>query len=548
MRTLFLKFTRNGYLCLSMLISLGYALYMHRQELTNPYIVYPDCHFYYFLYGLFDYSLFQNDLLMQSYIRHPLFFVVSMPFAKPIVPIEALLTRFFDISRIITGVSIAYNMIAAFLVFKIGEIFKDKKSAVTLVILFLLYFSTMETFFGGGVRGIGAIICCLIFYGLCRSSIAVSLSAVSLSFVFYSLLLPLTVIVSSLQICASSIKRDKKIKYFILLGLIIFAITLFIYLLDWRSFDALTNAYRWKTVLKSKAGFESSFIGRYVFNFNERSTMYQHATFFFIAANLFLWRIKRRRFAFSLSERLFVLAALGAFFICLFMNKVIASRQLIFALPLLLVVSFWRMVEEKINKANRILLVLAVAAFLVFLKFENRTKELFNLSDQKQKMEYLSALKKDALILAYPESATFISFYSRRSVYFNRVWERIIGPCAICLESDRDELRKREQLSLALYYAPSLQAIINDLEASGITHIVVEEYYYKDYLKGPVEWYQSYKENALQIIAKTRPRDGYFPLLFLAEKYGKMVGKGSYVLDAEFLRSLLKTDEFRRKN
>jgi len=522
------------------IFAIALNIYIHRREIFNPYVVEPDIFSNYIIY-LLDNSLFNNDLLSQ-YIRY------NFPFSSnPIILICIIpsiyffsrlfyLTNIFPLSQIIVVVLMICSVIATVFIYKIGSMFKEGRFAFYLVTLFLIYSSTMDSFSGGLPRGIGFILTCALYYYLCKEYIWKIALCMSLTIFFYPNILPMSVFAFILTIYKRVLKKNYKPKD-ILYSIIIFTfiswiVYLFFHLFENPLYEYLKNYMGWKFLLKigPTDNIFKSFILNFVLNVHEHSIMYGYLTLFFLMANCLFLFFKSKKRLITQGEMIFVWSSVLSFIMILPFHAGIASRQLIFSIPLFLVILFWKQVISKTPWEGKTIAVFTVVILSVFVAFNRYSNVLHDFTPKKKSYDYLSLLPKDILIAGHPTDLEYIPFFSKRSVFFNNYVQE--NPWLFNEETNKIfEERKRELLH-TMYYSSKLEGIIDFVIGNHITHLNVNEYYYSpQYLLSPVKWYEREKEEILNFISAQKDNGDEFVVLEVARRYGQYMGSGIYILD-----------------
>ena len=534
-----LKYRAN--IILVVLSAFLFNLYVHRRELLNFYVVYPDVS--YFLYGLFDSSISDNSNFMQ--IRAGTFLTFPSLTLAHMLWIINNLSKLIPLPLIATSLSIIYSLVSTIIVFKIGSKISSRGQAFILTILFLAYTSTMDTFFGGQCRGVGLIITCLVYYFLLKDRWKISeiVLCLSLTVIYYSAILPmigLAVILSFFN----RIDRKAKIKLVFLISALLLISSLYIFYNN-----ILGNLMYWKSNLniegdagKDLLGSIKNFLLNFIFNINEHSIIYKYYAFTLLALNILILAVKRKKYALEPNEIKFIFAAFLSFLMLMPINAGIASRQLIFSIPLILLVSFWRQLTGS-PSGKRMLASAAIIFLAIFFIFNKHAHDLEDLTKYKKAYEYVSLLPQGSLIAGHPESIKFVPFFSKKSIFYKRDWLSKAGFLYSQETKHALDLR-REDLVRALY-SSDYSAVGVFLEQYDISQFIIEDYYYSpDYLSTGVEWYESPEKDLIlnYALKENRRAGGNFLFLDLAHRYGKYFGNGIYILNREEIIKAVQTN------
>lgn len=525
-------------------IAIGFALnlYVHRKELVNSYIVYGDIAFHYIFNYLLDNSLFPRDIFLQTLIESK-FSWDLIPLATPLLPISLVLIKIFSLSKALALHSIFYSIIASLFVFKIGRFLKNDREALKLVLIFLIYTITMDSFCGGCVRGIGFILTSAIYYCLYREYKWQTIILIPLTFVFYPPILPMVLIASCLGVYN---KKNKYIRgrFRIIAYTFLFIISIVVLLKAFYHFNQvimpfLQDIMQWKTdnfleVSKNTImPLPVRFVLDYIFNFDEHTPVFSYFTIAMITAIVAVLFKRRKALHLMLADKKFILAAFLAFIILLPLHGAIASRQLIFSLPLFLAIIFWRVVGIRFFQMKRKLLVglLLVGLLIGFYNFENG---LLHLGRFKSCFKYISAQPKDILVAAHPLAADFIPFFTKRSVFYSYFWDDQKG---FLSNEIRKVLQTRRERLLKALYTSSESELLSFINQYRITHfVIVDHYYSEDYLNN-FDYFQGgdkkLSEEISKIVNVAKNKQPRFLLLDMGRSHGRDFGKGIYVLDCQ---------------
>lgn len=372
----------------------------------------------------FDTGLFKKDLVLMNFVHHANFVTKIKEFFHN--GIFLLLMHFFSYPLVIKIVSIVLCVFSTLLIYKIGVYLYSKDCAFILSGLFIFYFLSMDTFYGGQDRGFGAFIFCVFLLFLVKEK-----------FLFLPFLLPLAVffyrpfLFVLTMVCLLVpffYKKNIKFKWYILFLAINILISLFFIFEDKLLNMTMVNlpllrSYKYHYKNNIVNPFNPLHILLYfILNLNEHSKLYVYFTYFFIAINLVIVALRRTK-AFCLPKAiwLIVLGSVFSFFITYPINPVLASRQVVFSVPLFLVflVSiniFEIMNRHKINPAILLLLILPVfvVSHSIFNPMEDHKK-------YKPVYDYVERLPKDVLIAGNPSSwiVGAIPFFSKRAIFFS---------------------------------------------------------------------------------------------------------------------------------
>jgi hypothetical protein len=526
--------------------------------MINPYVVEPDITSNYIMYS-WDRTLFSNDLFLQ-YVKgifpfgpfsaettKNLLFCISLIYYFLGAWFFSGLAWALSLPQFLGFISILYSVIATVFVFKIGGLFyRGLLNCFYLAFFYLIYSATMDSFFGGLPRGLGFIIICALYYYLCTEKLGKIFFCIFLSVLFDLHILPVAALAFILTLNKKYLKKEYKAKD-ILIYSAVFALVAFIINLSGIAFRAPFSEYlkehmEWKWHLKSSS-LDNAFIylvSNFVLNLQEHSIMYTYLTLFLLSTNLFLVFFKPRYRLLTQGEIIFVCSTLGSFLIICPLHLGIASRQVIFSLPLLLIILFWKQVVYKIGQKPKVIALLASILVLIFIIFNKYSNELADFSRKEQYLKSISLLPKEALIAGHPDDIVYVPFFCKRPVFYDPLWARIDN----FFDDDvKDLIKKRKSQLLKALYALDLDKVIQFVVQNNITHLSINENYYsQNYFLRPKEWHEVAKEKISDLFSNPKNKSYEFAALIAARKYGKSIGNGIYILDCRDIINLARKE------
>lgn len=540
MKSIAIRMLTRWNLIIAVLIAIVISIYINYERIIDPYLMGSiDSRSLYFIYGFVDKTILTNDLLVQAIVKDPYVYLSSIPLIKPLFFITVFLVRFFYLSLALTIHSIAYQIITAIVVFKIGKSLIDYRSAFALMVVFLIYTSSMDSFYGGMVRGSGFLIISILYYCMIKKYVLQAILLIPIAFICYPPILPVVVIVSFFS-AFRSMMIDKKGKFtFFLLVTVTIAILFISFYVNQRLMKSticeLTMSERFELSYYSfcKAPL-FYFLNDYILNISEHRDSYAYLTYaLLLVASISM--LRKEKPSILSGERIFIASSLFSFAIVFFMNEGIATRQLIFSFPLFLIIYCWKIFINTFKKYPRLKFVILVVIIFVFviskryiIGLESRDRSYY-----KKAFSYISKLPKQALIAGHPVGASLVPYFTKKSVFFIDVWDLEVS----LLSSDCKKIfNKRKHDLLEAMYASEPTAIVSFIEKYKITDFLIEDYYYShDYYS------QEFSNNAhtfdgkeyQDIINTIRMNNENFFLLDAAHKYGHNFGNGIYILPTD---------------
>lgn len=375
--------------------------------------------------NLNDANLFKNDLFAMN-ARAPLNFA-KMPYFTIInSAIYSILTNIFSLSVAIKIVSIILCLSAVTLIYKINNFSCDKNFEFLFPGLFLVYFLSMDSFYGGQARCFGILLFCLFFYFLTREKFFILPFFISLGILFY----PYIAVTFTITCFLLPLFFRKKIinkKIYLLLFVINIILSLFLILenVPFRYLIInLSEIGKYKYIANVNLPLNNfnpvKILYFFIFNFNEHSKLYVYFSgFLFLLSTIVLFLNGKTAFRLPKEVLIILLGSVIGFAIIYPLHPVIASRQFVFSMPLFILVFISKniySIKRKIVNPTFFLISL-VPIFAILHPFFNST-----LSYKKYKplYDYLEKLPKGILIAGPPDSIFLesVPFFSKRNVFF----------------------------------------------------------------------------------------------------------------------------------
>jgi hypothetical protein len=439
--------------------------------------------------------------------------------------------RFLNLGRIITKLlffvgrayepilffklsAIFLHIISVFFIYGVGRMSLDKKAGFIMAFVFALYSLSMNSFFGGLSRDVGfTLICMFLYFFLKEKNIICSLLGL-MALLFYPynvIIIAAALLLGILNDRGSRLAISDRI---LLSALFLLPALLFVYAafgginlidllrqnfsLDYKNYFRVTVSWTARPVL--------NFVLHVLLNIQEHHDLYKYFTLFLLIFNgFFIIVLGKKSFELPRKIGLFALAVFLSFFLFLvFFSASVASRALIFSLPVILVVFFTLSLVKifdrfKINLSGKTLVSLLLPLALLFIIFFKPS--LFDLTCLKSTFNFLKTLPEDALIAGHPNSVEFVPLYSERKILcFPRIGERIPMD-----ERFRRKFKEVELDLLEALYANSTAPLKKLVVQYGVTHVMIDYFYYSADFLDNVNQYSEYANRRL--IAKIINRE-----------------------------------------
>lgn len=465
-----------------------YANFVGSSKTNKPfmfdpvYSLYSDAVNFYFLHGIHDATLLKSDLLTGSIKSN--WHILEC--ANLLSAIHLFLMNFFSLAIVTKIVSILQCFVFGILAYKIGDFFYSKMQTIFLMLISLIYFLTMDSFYGGQGRGFGICFLCVFLLLLIKKRFFLLPIALPFVFFFYPPIIPMLFIICLLVLVFfrdtfSDLHAFRR--YTCILTISMMLIVYFI-LNSYFMQHVLANirffqSYKFTQVGNSSGNLNILQIALYyILNIKEHSILYTHATLFMVIVCIAL--VFRNPKSVLLVPRVFwvmLWASILAFMILYPINPTIASRQTVFSVPFFIVIFFALNIIDICKNNQKYLLRVLIPFLITFIILHPKYNDVRNFREFEQVYMYMDSLTKDILIAGYPRSRLIrtIPFFSRRAVFYtDKYRDMLLG----FYSQEEVEMRRRELIEAV--YADSFEKVKTFIEKYKITHFVIEAYLYGD--------------------------------------------------------------------
>lgn len=508
------------------------------------YAIYSDMWPNYIWHRLGDSSLFLNDSLANYFYNEATFNFMSREFFM--AGLFFVLTKVFPLTLSLQIKGMFLCLVSTIMFFKIVKQWYGRSTEYSRAIFFLVYTLSMDTFYGGYERAWGFLVLLMLLLFISKKKYWLLPFSIPFSFFTYPSITLSVIVICFLTLILLNFDRDKnaypfkkRLIYWCFFLSVFFLTSLYLVynksILTQHFLAFPQNYMQYKYTFDIGNGRWNSIehiILHFIFNINEHSTLYGFFTWFFIVANagLLLWLRKR---AFSLPKSLYVVVqgSIIGFILVFSFHPALASRQMIFTMPLFMVLFFCINIG-KIMRRKYHLEVLALVFSVIFIVLHPCYNDISSLSRYSSIFCYFEKLFPPALIAGHPESTVlrFIPLFSKKKVYplsdkfLEELWLAKsfieLSPCA-----------EGEEFIVAMY-SNSRKDIRKYVDKYRITHWLVEqEYFSKDYFTSCKVSGLSFEEKIFETVNKNNYQ-GCFFLLELAKREGVPMGGKIFILDA----------------
>jgi len=535
-----LRKTEIFYLILLIAV-VGYANFCTDSFTFEPvYFQYPDAGEQYVYHNLFDSTLLADDPFTILILEHINNITLTRVFIR--LKIYLFLMLFFPLSFVLKLASMILCVFSVILIFKTVRYLYSKSFSYVTSGVFLIYFLSMDTFYGGQDRSFGAFIFLIFMFFLVKEKFMYLPFVLTVISFFYPQILFLVTIICLLV--PFFYNRKIKIKWYLLILIINLAISILFLLVDRENSIVLENlsllrSYKYVVDIANTVNMHNpiDILRYFILNFNEHSRLYIIFTNFFIIASLFIvFFRKAASLRMPKAIWLMLLGSILGFIMVYPVNSVLASRQFMFTLPLFLVFFVTINISsiiERFKIKSFLLLMPIVLIFVVLHPFYNNAN--LNYKKYKPLYDYIDHLPKSVVIAGFPNSQFIesIPLFSKRQIFHADGMDDI----SIMTYGGTGFKTRRKDLILALY-ASSLKKIKDFVCQYSIDYFVIEDYMYKD---GVINSYKRPSfprmEEGYSIIANDISKN-YFLSGFIKENYNfkQEIDRGAvYIVDTRRL-------------
>lgn len=511
---IFLRVTRPGVFLPALLISAAWAFFIHYEELKAPYKVYGDISYFYVVHGINDPELFRVDDPLLRFIRKENRFYGSLgPFPRFLLRPQAACAKLLGLPDFLKYSSVLLQILSSLIAFRILLLFSDKLRALIFLAVFNVFFSSLDTFWGGLHRAYAAPVLLSIYYYLCLGRLAHLLALLPLLYIFYPVTLPSAILMSALAVDRHG--GGKKKLWFGLLAALLAAMLAVSYrALDFTFLAARDAAYSW---LPDPGSRLLSTLSTF-FNFGEHTVPYALLTALFALLLILAVGAEKKRLEVLPGEKIFFGASLFAFALfSLAGEHGIASRQLILSLPIFLVFQAHKALLSAAGKKNA--LALCAGIIILAAMFRSDFSGLMDYGRYAAAFKKIDGYPKETIVITHPEVSDFVPFFTRRGTFFHSNWGTI--PYV-----SHEPAAKRWEELFRIIYATSTRNL-SAFTGKNYLFLVDENFY----TAGPQ------RTVALNAGQSRRDADGIpaaeetdYTLLTAARRYGAALPGGIYLL------------------
>lgn len=514
-------------LLLPLLVSFLFALWTHRDELSDKYSVYDDAGMYYLLRAQVEPGSMEKDLVVRAFGSGALSGIGGVRLLSGfLLPVEKAAAKALGLREMLLSKAILLQTVTGVAAVALGRSLGFGGWAWGFLALFMAYFSSMNVFFGGLHREYAPLLCLALYYCAEKGLLAGALAVSAGFYAFYGASFPFSCCVGMLMLAAGA---DAKSRRYGWLLLAVFAAVPFIL----RSFkpeiiDGIGVAFAWKGSLNVDGFFPPEI---YLFNANDHGVLYRWLTWGLAAASgaaLILYRAAGR--SIPRGDRIFFGAMALSFAWAWALDPGFSSRQVVYSLPLLLALFPFRYLAAAAPGRMRTVALRGMTALplLAFFPAESGLGNVAHVSPVT--MRAVAALPRESLVFTHPETARQLGFFTGRSPYSNERWETAL--CGLIQSPLCEEARDRFRENFEIYYSVSPGAVAGFAAASGVTHFLAEEeFYLPDYLECRIGHRYRFCGRSAQARAA-----GGSALLDLAREQGVKLGPGAWLLEAGRLK------------
>lgn len=273
-----------------------------------------------------------------------------------------------------------------------------------------------------------------------------------------------------------------------------------------------------------------NFIKHIILNFQEHNPIY--ATYTVIFLILFLLSYKKHTIVKDL-----LLASFSSFLIIsVLMNASVASRILLFAVPIILMINLGFFLQRfKLDSYAKRKILISCVILLTLPFFALYRPCLIDLKNYKNIYSYINKIDTPhVLLFGHPETMEFVPFYTHRNTFTSVKLEYTLP-----LKGALDYLEKRNKEIIKLLYSKNLDEVKKDLKIKAINYIILEDYFYSPgYIKSKHWTYlqYGYLKEIKKFLDENNPTKDFALYEFVKQNYDFIdKDNGLYVMAAKKL-------------
>lgn len=456
-----------------------YANFVTNSFTFEPaYSLYPDSvSLYYLLYSFLDPNALCGDLLAIQ-IKKAFFFLPFLPFFI----IYRILTTMFSFVVTVKILSISICILTVTLVYKIGEFLFGKEYAYFFSGLFLIYFLSMDSFYGGQMRSFGILIFCIFFLLLVKKKfIALPFFLpVTLLFCYHYLIILFSIACVMILIFY---RRSLALRKYVLLLIINSVVSLaigFLMLLNSRYINTnlpMVGSYKYYQNVNVPIDVHNirNIFLYFILNLNEHSIIYVYFTWLFIIVS-FIFIIFRKKDAFCLCEPIWIILLASVFsFLSIFpIHPFLASRQLVFSVPMFLLLFI---TTNMIKIRMRFNLSLTLFIIFTFILLHPHFNDVVDYKKYRPVYELIKTLPKGFVMGGNPESELMesIPIFSGKPIFFiDEMYDMWVSVYSL------EDVQARRRNLLRALYADSLDQVKDFIKKYRIDYFIIEANFYTE--------------------------------------------------------------------
>lgn len=504
------------------------SVYLHRLEVFEKSYIYSDNFYHYVIYHWVNEELLKKDLLVTR-IKSTF---ISFVFNPVMLLIYKLFLNFLETPKIIsTTIGILVQLFFSFSLFKfLKKLFPEEKEILIFKfsLLGICFFSLTDVFFGDLRRNIAFLFFSMGFFNLYLNKRKLSFFYFLLYLFFYSVSfhLVVSIIIFFFLFDSHFLQRYKSE---ILILFLIFNFLLFYIPTPIK--EKILLSFKWKDFCNNA---NLGFIETYIFNFNEYFEVYRFLFYFTVGTTgAFILGFKMKFNEMDLKTlKLMLFSLLSFILVSIIFSPSLASRQVIFAIPMTLLFLF---LNKLYVLAKRFTLL--VDFFLVFFMFFfiiNETSFHYTKIDLELMEKIKEKTNSDDLLLVHPEDF-FVPYFTKRNTYVIKDLESLASVGGKYLV---EEVIRRYEIATDIFYTSDLKVIRELIEREKINYILVSEKYYDyTYLNG----YNKDKEECDKVRKMSAKKyfknnSKKFIIKEISMKEGEKVGNGYYLLNSKKIK------------
>ena len=473
---------KNIFWLLMVLFVASFVQFVNTSFTFDPvYSLYTDSANTYPFQYFIDHSLFSKDLIGHKLLEYYSRLDSGMWFSC----VYRVLLEFLPLQVALKVVAIFLCLMSTIVVHRWATGVFQAGYAIFFSGIFLMYFLSMDTFFGGVGRGFGAFLYLLFVFLISKERFFWAIVCPVAAIFLYPSIVFGMLVTSCLVIVLSKDGHFERVRHYWHIGVAAFILLLGCFLIRQGLFatvlihlkDIQTYKFYQNVMTPISMSDPVAVFLYFVLNLNEHSMLYKYLTCFFLLASVGVMCSVKQWWILPRHIWIILCGATLAFLISLPFHPTTASRQFVFTAPFfLLVFVAYNLNKSLLNKKINFEMWLPCLIFL-FLIAHVLFNDIVSFRQYKPVYDYLAHLPKDVLIAGSTKSdlVRMVPFFTKRPVFFS---EKMRDTWCTFFSADFASARRKDAIDA--FYADSLESVRAFILANGVSYFIVESKFYDE--------------------------------------------------------------------